>query len=426
MTLLLFTFLALFRLVGSGDVSNQKIESPQDAARTLVENLAGGKFHDVWITFDRRMKSALSEPTLRQTWETLTQKVGTFDKIENIEIKKGPAMLLATVNCHFERTSLALILALNEDGTIAGLHVELPSEAPGWVPPDYAVPQAFSEEQVVVQTQRWQLPGIFSIPHASKPVPAVVLLAGSGPQDQDETLGIAKPLKDLAFGLASRNIAVLRFVKRTMQYPGQVEKGFTVKDEVMDDAISALRFLESRPEVDHSRIFLLGHSLGGMLAPRIASEHDVSGIILMAAVARPFEKLILEQVIAQGNQEQIEAVRKAVSQIDGPALKPDDNISMLGTSTPGSYWLDLRAYKPPETAARLKSRILVLQGDVDIQVTPRDYEQWQKALARHKNASFHLYQGLNHLFISAASPRPNVAPEVVEDISHWILGGQPN
>ena len=121
-------------------------------------------------------------------------------------------------------------------------------------------------------------------------VPAVVLVQGSGPQDQDETIGPNKPFADLAYGLASQNIAVLRYVKRTKQYgaDSKSDAPFTVKDEVTDDAIAAVALLTKMPEINKKQIYVLGHSLGGMLAPRIAAEDpQVAGIIIMAGTARP-------------------------------------------------------------------------------------------------------------------------------------------
>ena len=66
------------------------------------------------------------------------------------------------------------------------------------------------------------VPGTLSLPHQSEPRAAVVLLAGSGPMDRDETIGRNKPSKDLAWGLASRGVAVLPFDKVTNAHPGEV------------------------------------------------------------------------------------------------------------------------------------------------------------------------------------------------------------
>src|SRR5262249_57372826 len=117
------------------------------------------------------------------------------------------------------------------------------------------------------------------------PFPGVGLAHGSGPNDRDETIAQNKPFKDLALGLASRGIAVLRYDKRTKVYPAKMAglAGLTVKDEVVDDAIAAASMLRSQPRIDPARVFVLGHSLGGMLVPRIAAaDAKLAGVIVMA------------------------------------------------------------------------------------------------------------------------------------------------
>src|SRR5208337_3453654 len=157
----------------------------------------------------------------------------------------------------------------------------------------------FRERDTTVISGRWELPGVLTLPNIKSAVPAVVLVQGSGPHDQDETIGPSKPFKDLAYGLASQNIAVLRYMKRTSQYgaDSKSHSPFTVKDEVTDDAIAAVALLAKMPEINKKQIYVLGHSLGGMLAPRIAAEDpQVAGIIILAGTARPIEKVVVEQV----------------------------------------------------------------------------------------------------------------------------------
>jgi uncharacterized protein len=118
----------------------------------------------------------------------------------------------------------------------------------------------------------------------------VVLLSGSGPQHRDETLGRNKPLKDLAWRLASAGGAVLRFDKVTHAHPGQVagKTGFTLTDEYTPHAAAAIRLLAQHPAVDAGRVFVAGHSLGGTVAPQVAAaEPPVAGLVIMAGGAQP-------------------------------------------------------------------------------------------------------------------------------------------
>jgi hypothetical protein len=269
----------------------------------------------------------------------------------------------------------------------------------------------------------------------------VVLVQGSGPRDEDETIGPNKPFKDLAWGLASRGIAVLRYDKRTHKYAEQFAKdlgNLTVKEEVTDDARAAVALLATHPEVDKKRIYVLGHSLGGMLAPRIAEGDDqIAGIIIMAGRTRPLGQMVVDQIkylstlsgpVGDGAKGQIEAGEKFAKDYDSPTLKPGETVSMLGVPLPTAYVLDLRNYDPAATAARLKIPILVLQGESDYQVTRKDFEGWEKALAGHSNVTMKTYPGLCHFFTPAGNPpspvdysKPgHVAGGTLDDIASWV------
>lgn len=290
----------------------------------------------------------------------------------------------------------------------------------------------------------WPLQATLSLPLGKGPFPGIVLVQGSGPEDQDETIGPNKPFKDLAQGLASLGIIVLRYDKRTHAYPARFGKDmqYTVRQETIDDAEQAVDLLSRQPEVDVKHIFLLGHSFGGMLAPRIAAEDPkIAGIVLMAADARPIEQSIVQQlkyiaalpgaVNRSAMQRQITAAEKAERQIESPSLKAADEVDLLGAELPGSYFLDLRSYNPVATASRLRIPILVLQGGHDYQVTAADYALWQKGLSDKRTVTFRFYPSLTHLFLPAppdsGPPSPadyrhagHVAPAVITDIADWI------
>ncbi len=214
----------------------------------------------------------------------------------------------------------------------------------------------------------------------------------------------------------------------------------TVREEVIDDARAAVALLAGRPEVQTSRILVLGHSLGGMLAPRIAEgDNQIAGIIIMAGSTRPFGQIVVEQIkylaslsgpVGDGAKAQIGAAEKFAQDYDSPSLRLGDTVSMMGIPLPAAYVLDLRSYDPAATAARLTIPILVLQGESDYQVTRKDLEGWEKALAGHKNVTIKSYAGLCHLFIPAGSPpspadydKPShVAKATLDDIANWVAG----
>jgi dienelactone hydrolase len=277
------------------------------------------------------------------------------------------------------------------------------------------------------------LPGNLTIPKGDGPFPAIVLVQGSGPNDQDETIGPNKPFRDIAWGLASKGIVVLRYEKRTYEYPQTVLDiiNFTVEDEVIDDVIAAIGLLNESPVVNHSQIFVLGHSLGGYLAPRIASQdHLVAGLIIMAGPTRPIEDLILEQTQYLANlsgindSTQIASLQENITKIK--TLNFTDNEMIL--NAPASYWQDLATYDPVATAKILHIPIIILQGLRDYQVTIEDFARWNETFYNNKSVMLKAYTSLNHLFITGTGVPTNteylipghVAEEVIDDIAIWI------
>jgi dienelactone hydrolase len=201
--------------------------------------------------------------------------------------------------------------------------------------------------------------GTLSLPHEQGSRPAVVLLAGSGPNDRDETIGRNKPFKDLAWGLATRAVAVLRFEKVTYAHPSEVKQAhdFTVADKYLPHAIAGVQLLQQHPAVEAGGVFVLSHSLGGTIAPRVAAdEPSIAGLVIMAGGTTPLHWAAVRQVryLASLNPQTAaasESVIKAMTEqaeliIDSPRLSPSTPPNDLPFGTPAPYWLHLRGYNP--------------------------------------------------------------------------------
>jgi alpha-beta hydrolase superfamily lysophospholipase len=210
---------------------------------------------------------------------------------------------------------------------------------------------------------------------------------GSGPNDRDETVGANKPFKDLAVGLASRGIAVLRYDKRTMVHRAKVAalKDFTVKQEVIDDALEAVETLRAQPEIDPKRAFVLGHSLGGMLIP-----------LEEAIVAQTRYVTTADGTISTEEQQAIDQATAIADSVR--SLKPEEASSgRMISGAPASYWLDLRGYDPPSQATRVKAPMLILHGERDYQVTTDEFARWNAAVGSRRDVTMRSYPELNHL-----------------------------
>jgi dienelactone hydrolase len=310
------------------------------------------------------------------------------------------------------------------------------------VPPaPYDVPENYVEQDVSVITGRWQLGGTLLTPVGDGLFPAVVIVHGSGPNDRDGTVnGVNKPYRDLAQGLASNGVAVLRYDKRTFVYGSDYADDMvmaTMDEEVIDDALSAIALLRNIPNIDPNRIYVIGHSLGGMIAPEIARRDGrLAGIILMAGNSRSLVDVVLEQfdylqtlpINANADaQSLINRLRSEVQQI--PDLTPDSDPNQMLFGVYATYWLDMMAYDQIATAQNLDIPMLILQGERDYQVTMTDFELWQSTLADKPNVTFISYPTLNHLFLAGegqSTPTEYTLPshipiEVITDIVNWII-----
>ena len=401
----------------------------------LVEQLAKEEFAQAVSRFNEKMKTELPEPKLKQVWQQVTGQVGVF--IEHTHVREGmiSGHDVVHVTCRFERESLDVRVVFDDSRRIAGLFFMPATQAYEYLPPPYASPEAYAETEVSVRSGDWVLPGTLTIPVGDAPFPAVVLVHGSGPNDRDETVGPNKPFRDLAWGLAGRGVAVLRYDKRTNVYANEMAgKSFTVYEEVVEDAVSAVELLRNRPEIDAERVFVLGHSLGGMLVPRIGLEDTrIAGFVVMAGATRPLEDLILEQVtyivnldgsVSEEERQQLDDIARQVEEIK--QLEPGATRIVLGA--PIEYWLDLKGYEPASEAKLLERPILILQGERDYQVTMEDFDNWKRALAGADDVAFRSYPSLNHLFIAGSgriTPQEydqagHVDEEVIEHIAQWI------
>lgn len=415
------------------------------AGESFVDLLAKGDFAAAVETCDDTMKKVLPEAKLRAAWQSVTRSAGGFRKKLNTRMLTVRGARMAVVACRFHKAVLDVKVVFDARGRVSGLWFAPNTTLTKWTPPDYARGDAFEERAVTVGRGKWALGGTLALPKAGRRLAGVVLVHGSGPHDRDETVGANKPFRDLAWGLASRGLAVLRYDKRTHTHAKKflaTTQPITPRDETIDDAVAAVRLLRGTRRVDPRRVFVLGHSLGGMLAPRIArAEPRIAGLVILAGPARPLEDLLWDQnnyvarldgKLSDEERAALEQLRIRIDRIKDPKLAERPPAERI-LAAPVSYWLDLRGYRPAAAAAELGQPMLLLHGGRDYQVTDKDLKLWRKHLAARKDVTFKRYPKLNHLFIPGEGPsRPaeymtpgHIAPQVIEDIAHWIKTRQP-
>jgi uncharacterized protein len=447
---LMATLLAL----GFWCASGRAAETPPGAdalvgkARSFLERLDKGDFSEAAADFDATMMKVSGPDKLAAFWKEVPARLGAFRRQTAARREKLEPYDIVLVTCEFEKVTLDARVVFDKEGRIAGFQFVPSGPQAEYRAPAYADPTRFEELEVTVGSPGWPLPGILTLPKGGGPFPALVLVHGSGPNDKDETIGPNKPFKDIAWGLAMQGVAVLRYEKRTRVFgpklvadPG-VASSFTVKEETIDDALAAVSFLKKAARIDPERIFVLGHSLGGMLIPRIAvagKSLGIAGYVVMAGLTRPLEDTIVRQMtyiygldgsLSAEDRKQLEELKAQVAKIK--AFTDKDAVSGERVlNAPASYWLDLRGYDPPALAATLDAPMLILQGARDYQVTTDDLENWKKVLGGRPGVAFKLYPKLNHLFMEGqgfATPdeytraHNGVAPYVIDDIAAFLKG----
>ncbi|MGE5740564.1 MAG: alpha/beta fold hydrolase, partial [Candidatus Aminicenantes bacterium RBG_16_66_30] len=402
--LLLLLIPIAFPLLLAGPVgAAQSPARPEDAltakAREFLTALEKGDFQLAVRDFDETMLKVSGPDKLEAMWKKqLPAQLGAFKKQAAARRDELQGYEVVLVTCEFEKATLDARVVFDKAGKIAGFGF-VPTAPPAkYGPPAYADPAKFDETEVTVGSGEWALPGTLTMPRGDGPFPALVLVHGSGPNDRDESLGPNKPFKDLAWGLATRGIAVLRYDKRSKVYGKKIvadhklEAAMTVKDETIDDALAAAALLEKTRGIDPRRVFILGHSLGGFLMPRIARAAEplnVAGFISMAGLTRPLDDTIIRQMtylyglagaaVSDEDKKKLEDLKSEVAKIKALTDADKGSTTKLIGAMP-TYWLDVRGYDPPETAKKVKRPMLILQGGRDYQVQTVDLENWKKAL----------------------------------------------
>lgn len=360
---------------------------PPDEA---VREFTGGQWASLQARFSEQLKALLPVEKLAQMDALRPCTVEGPPLMQSAP--KGTTMYVYTLVCRPQKVGLRL--TGDAAGKLHGIFIGPPPEA---------------ATGLAVESGNLKLPAKLTLPEGDGPFPAVVFVHGSGPQDMDQTVGPNKTFAELAEALARRGIASLRYTKRTKQYPGVLPPGFTVREETIDDAVNAVRLLQKSPRVNAKRVFVVGHSLGGHAAPRIAAaEPSVAGVVILAGHTRPVLTLIDEQIAYLG--------------------APPEQAARIKAVFSGAYLDDERANPPAETLRKLTIPALVLQGERDYQVTMQDFAGW-KAAAR-PGIQYRSYPELNHLFqpgegkstpaeYQKAVPFSAVA---AGDIAGWVLG----
>ncbi|MBR0137100.1 MAG: alpha/beta fold hydrolase [Erysipelotrichaceae bacterium] len=300
-----------------------------------------------------------------------------------------------------------------------------------------------TSEKITIGSE-YPLNGLLTLPDdLSKPVPAVVFVHGSGSSNMDEKVMALTPFKDLAEGLAKRGVASVRYDKRTYVHAMKMLRiKATVREETIEDAVFAAELLRNDERIDGDNIFIVGHSMGAMLAPRIDAEGgNFKGLIMMAGTPYRLEDIVLRQLkqaSLEGNavmswimNNQLKKYTRLFDSLyemsDETALK-----KKFGGTLSLYYFKEMGKKPAHQYLLESDKPALILQGEKDFQVlADDDFMMFRKFLAGRENTEFRLYPNLNHLFVESAGgdilhakkeygTRRDIPDEVFDDIAQFI------
>ena len=467
---IILSMLVVFALFGFGcsngnepNTSNIDWENRDQRSEQFVMALVNGDYSIAAVGFDADMTRALGAPGLKKAWEDTVKQAGAFVSIVKTQTELNDEYDIYIVISRHENTGISSRIVFSGDDLIAGLFFSFTDILSDWDMTPIKK-DSYTEIPIIIsEGGDYPLKGIITMPdNTTDKIPAVVLVHGSGPSDMN---GVPRALlpdypnahfKDIAEYLSSNGIAVLRYDKRgfsiehATKFIQQFGGSATVWEETIEDAILATNILKNDERIDENRVFILGHSLGGMLAPRIhAMGGNYAGLILFAGSPRSLLEIIYDQqyyyYMETLEGEELEEIIMLYSDgttktqlEDQTALimnMPDDEAKATdGGGVSFYYYKDLLLNPATEFIKDINKPFLVMHADNDWQVfTDRDFAMYMSKdlLGDRSNATFKLYEGLNHIFMPSTATRSidildeykikaNVDEQVLKDIADWI------
>lgn len=399
----------------------------------LSEKLASGDFDAVVEKFSKGLKSKLPDDTLEQAYVKTIDGVGEYVAILSTDVKHDNSAATVDTVLEYENNGIKITYTFNPKMELDGIWINYEPLKPNLIDTD-----VYSEIEIKIGDGENKVDGILTLPKTTSSNVAI-LVQGSGQSDMNETIGSAAnvPFKDIAHGLAQKGISTIRYNKRYYQFPETAPEKLTIEDEVLNDVAAAIAFAQKNDHQNFSDITIIGHSLGGMLAPKIASDNSaVTRIISLAGSPRRLEDIILMQnadVIStmtdKSDAQKDDFLKEINSQVElvKKLEAPTKSAAILGL--PNYYWFSLNQIDTESLVKSLTIPMLFLQGEADFQVKmDEDFGKWKEILGDNSAASFISYPNLNHIFmqsngktdVSEYNIKSEVDKKVIDDMASFI------
>ncbi len=418
-------------------------ETPADPADAFMDMFKAGNGAEASAYVSPEAASLLSADVLDKLWSNYET---IFGKVSGQAVKTEATNAVhrnVTYTFQAANTPFLLTLRMNAQGQIDDFFANTATSSL-YQKPAYDNSGAYTEQEIAVGEGAMALPGTLTLPKGDGSFPAVVLVHGSGPHDRDSSIGSAKVFRDLAVGLASQGIAVLRYDKVTYEHSLKVstDPKFTLKRETVDDALSAVKLLKDNARIDASRIFVAGHSQGAFAVPMMIDsdkDKEIAGAILLSGPSGKFADILAlqqKELVSRVRQsgldatlyEQQAAQYTAIADMVNDPQYTVDNMPAEFPMQPAYWWYEQKNYVPSELAKKQAGPLLILQGENDWQVPISQLDGWKQALKGRTDVEYTSYPKVNHLLaeydgisIGTEYYQPsNVSKAIVDDIAAWV------
>lgn len=424
---LVLCFTMLFTACGNKETLGE--ERARELAEKHIQLFIDGDYDAVLADCSEAVKKQLDAAALQQGWQTVVQMTGgVYNGVHETTYTEQQGMSVVKTVLNYGSQGLVATFAYDAEGKLGGLNLNVTVLETALTDNDI-----FTEKEITIGEHR--LTGVVTVPDNVENYPVAVLVQGSGASDYDETIGSNKPFKEIAHYLAENGIATVRVNKRFYQKPETADtETLTIWDEYMDDVYAAIDYAK---ENISETVFVIGHSQGGMSAPKIAQDNNLKGIVMMAGTVRGLEDIIYDQnaaVIlpsdAYSDREKEEMMNEIGANVQAvKALTESSTEAPFGM--PASYWLSLRRLDGENILKTTDLPVLIMQGTADFQVyMDKDFEYMKSVLGDRENIVFRAYDGLNHMFMPQSLPgvadtseymaENHIAEDVLADIAQFI------
>ncbi|HHT56972.1 DUF3887 domain-containing protein [Herbinix luporum] len=410
-------------------VEDKKELSLIELSKTLALQMSKGELKETIDALSLSTSEQLTEEDIKKVWDQILPNLGDFIDIGDTSEETIENHKVVNVILNYQNSGVRVSFTYNKDKEIEGLWIKYEPYKVEIISND-----KFEEFEISFGDHKQPVEGILTLPKNIHNPPVAILVPGSGNHNADETIGINRPFRDLAYGLASHGVAVIRYHESVSQYD---KPEFTIQDDCLNDASMAIKYAQNCGKVDTDGIYVIGHSLGAMMAAKIAADNEeVDGIVSLAGSPRRLEDIIVDQneillkatetVTEEMYKVQMNQINMQVEKIKG--LKESSGEIILGY--PDSFWYSLNQIDVADIVKNLNIPIFIAQGSKDFQIyADIDYLAWQDLLKDRDNVVFRLYDNLNHLFmtsngkmdLSEYNIKGTVDQQVIDDIANWIL-----